>query len=190
MKKWAYGIPILSLIVALDQATKIWIQNNIQLYSANNIITDILRITFIKNPGGAFSTKFGGNSFYITVSIIATLIVIIYITKISDDNKGLCLALFIIISGAIGNLIDRIRIGEVIDWIDIGFKSTRWPTFNIADSAIVIGLIILIFNNSNGKRNICGNACPSTDSTNKVGPLSLQDRLESEQEPNTETHTR
>ncbi|MCD6501334.1 signal peptidase II [bacterium] len=152
MKRYAPGALLFALLLALDQASKALILKGIRPYRGVEVLGNLLRITNVRNSGGAFSTRFGGNGFYLVVAGLASLFVIVYIVRSADTRVALRIALFAILAGAFGNLIDRIRFGEVIDWIDVGIGNTRWPTFNIADSAIVIGLIILVFTDSNERK--------------------------------------
>jgi len=152
MKRIISGILLTVILVAADQISKIAIIKNVRFHQGIEVLGNFLRITHVRNPGGAFSTKFGSSTFYIIVAGVASLFVIAYLIKSMDGRRSLRIALFMILAGAFGNMIDRIRFAEVIDWIDIGIGATRWPTFNIADSAIVIGLIILIFAGSMDER--------------------------------------
>ena len=136
-------------IVVLDQASKIYIENNFFLGQAFEIIPGFLNIVSVRNPGAAFGFLREYNSIFgvpilLVVSLIAT-VVILYIYLREDEHFfwrriGLCLVL----AGTLGNLIDRIRSGEVIDFVDIYFRSYHWPAFNVADSAITTGAVLLI----------------------------------------------
>ncbi|MCK5833155.1 signal peptidase II [bacterium] len=202
MKKWTPGLILLAIIIALDQVTKIWIQNNVRPHEGVQVLGNFFRITYVLNPGGAFSTRFGGNIFYIIVAILASAFVVVYLNKSIDGNKWLKTALFVILAGAMGNLIDRFRVGQVVDWLDFGWDATRWPTFNIADSAIVLGLIILIFTGSqedsaaskeeskgiqdDGKAS--DNRGSRGNTSDEARYLSGSDLVEPEPEPNTEAN--
>ncbi len=144
-----YGVILFAILLVVDQLSKLWVQQVLRFHGQIRVIGGLLQITYILNPGGAFSTRFGGNNFYIIVASIATAVVLVYIFLSRNRRLALQISLFSILAGAVGNLVDRIRIGKVIDWIDIGIGNTRWPTFNIADASIVVGLVILIFVGSN-----------------------------------------
>ncbi|MGC9314633.1 MAG: signal peptidase II [bacterium] len=184
------GVPLLIILVALDQISKYIVMQNLRLYEGIPVFGHYFRISYVLNPGGAFSTSFGGAKFYIIVGSIATAMVILYIIFSKERNRAMQLSLFAILSGAIGNLIDRIRFGQVVDWIDVGIGSTRWPTFNIADSAIVIGLIILIFAGSKSERENRKNTGSADDRAGQTGHLSGNGGAGSEPEPDSETDSR
>ena len=182
------GLIIFAFIVVIDQISKIWVQSAVSLYQGIPVLGNIFRITYVQNPGGAFSTQFGGSGFYIVVASAAALVVVVYIFLSRERGISLQLSLFAILAGAIGNLIDRVRLGEVIDWIDIGIGSTRWPTFNIADAAIVIGLVVLIFAGSSDARENSQNKGAGGDIPNEAGQLSGRNGTGTEPQPDTETN--
>lgn len=133
MKKY---IPIVLLVVAIDQITKVLARI---FFEAENkiIIENVFHLTFTKNTGAGFSILQGNNLLLIFITIAITAALAYYFTK-ADDNEKLPLSL--IIGGAVGNLIDRVMHGGVIDFIQVSI----WPVFNIADMAISIGAILLI----------------------------------------------
>jgi signal peptidase II len=132
------------LIVALDQITKLTIKAQFYLGESIDILGDVLRFTYIQNPGMAFGIRFGGKLFFTIFASIASVVILIYLYRMRYERFHSRLSLALILGGAIGNLIDRFAYGEVIDFIDIGIKETRWPVFNVADSAVTIGMIILV----------------------------------------------
>ena len=129
-------------IVIIDQATKMIIKNSMHLKESISILGDVIRLTYIKNPGMAFGIQIGGKLFYSIFASIACLIILVFLFEIKPENFWSRFALTSILGGAIGNLIDRIAYSEVVDFIDI--RIIRWPVFNFADIAITIGMIILI----------------------------------------------
>ncbi|MGH7596266.1 MAG: signal peptidase II [bacterium] len=132
------------LVVILDQITKLAVKARFYLGESIEIFGDTLRFTYIQNPGMAFGIRFGGKLFFTVFASIASLIILIYLYRMRQERFQSRFSLALILGGAIGNLIDRFAYGEVIDFIDIGVESTRWPVFNIADSAVTVGMIILI----------------------------------------------
>lgn len=130
------------LIVFIDQATKMLIKNSMQLRESISLLGDIIRITYIKNPGMAFGIQIGGKLFYTIFASIACVVILIYLYEMKPENFWARFALTTILGGAVGNLIDRIIHSEVVDFIDI--RIVRWPVFNFADIAITLGMIILI----------------------------------------------
>ncbi|MEK6691824.1 MAG: signal peptidase II [Nitrospirota bacterium] len=140
------------VVVAADQVTKSIIRSKIPLYKSITVVDGFFNITHVRNKGGAFSLLSGMNSrFFMIASFIALLIIIMYLIKLqkTDFPMGrvfdwLIVSLSLISGGAIGNMIDRMRFGEVIDFLDVFFKNYHWPAFNIADSSITTGVIILL----------------------------------------------
>jgi signal peptidase II len=136
---------IISLIVILfDQATKILTKKYMILHDSREVLGDFVRLTFIKNPGMAFGIQLGNKTLFTIFSIIASIVIFIYLLKTKGDKKYVKTALALILGGAIGNLIDRVLYGSVVDFVDVGFGDLRWPVFNVADAAVTVGMIILI----------------------------------------------
>lgn len=132
--------------LALDQASKIFIDQSMKLYQSISIINNFFNITYLRNRGAAFSFLSDASwrlPFFIGVSIIASIAILVAFHKLRDDQKIAQNALAYIFSGAIGNLIDRVRMGEVIDFLDAHWYSHHWPAFNVADSLICVGVILL-----------------------------------------------
>ncbi len=134
------------IILILDQATKLYIDANFRLHESVPVIRGLFNLTYVRNKGAAFGI-FADSSiripFFITVSIVAMLGILWYINRIRQDQKLAAFALSLVFSGALGNLVDRIRLGEVIDFLDVFWKRYHWPAFNVADSAITIGVALL-----------------------------------------------
>jgi len=139
-KKSLYTLLIVAGIIALDQITKYLIKNH--LGQADSIeIFSFLHIVSVRNTGAAFGMfRNMGSSFFIMVSISAIIFVIYLLKKNAYNYVGLSLLL----GGAIGNLIDRILYGRVVDFIDFSIGSYHWPAFNVADSALTTGIGIIL----------------------------------------------
>lgn len=135
-----------SLLLILDQLTKVIAKNSL-FEGISQPVTSFLNWTLVYNSGAAFSflAQAGGwqRWFFTGVGIIAALIMIWLIRKNSHQTI-FSLALSLVLSGAIGNVIDRIIYGAVVDFVDVHYMGWHWPAFNIADSAITIGVILLI----------------------------------------------
>ncbi len=132
------------VIVFLDRFSKNWIVGSYYYGESEPIIGNFLRFTYIRNPNGVFGIHIGGRNVSLILTIIAFLLVI-YLFIISHHTL-FSLSLSFIIGGAMGNLWDRFIYKEVVDFIDMGIGHYRWFTFNIADSFVVIGIILaLIF---------------------------------------------
>lgn len=129
------------LILFLDQFTKILIKQNLQLSKSIPIINNILHFTYITNTGSAFGLFKGLNIFFILFSIIVIFVIFYFSKKIKNDERLLQFSVGLLLGGTMGNFIDRIFYGAVIDFIDFRV----WPVFNIADSAVTISVMFLIF---------------------------------------------
>ncbi len=136
---------ISSLIIICDFFTKRAVITNIMPYESINILP-FLRLVYVENKGAAFGLFASlGNKFFIVISLITIAVLIIYALKFA---KGLEIYSFsLILGGALGNLIDRLMIGKVIDFIDVFIGKWHWPAFNVADSALTIGIGLFILIN-------------------------------------------
>ena len=135
----------------IDQISKILIVNNPILNSGDqiSIINPILVLKKIENRGIAFGIDGNGDFSYIftPLTIILTIAIIIYLYRtVSKNSKLVNLSLSLILGGALGNLFDRIVSGKVVDFIDVHYLNWHWPTFNIADSFIFIGVVLFLYN--------------------------------------------
>jgi signal peptidase II len=135
-----------ALVLILDQATKLYIDRSLPLHSSITVINNFLNITYLRNKGAAFGIL--ANSayrlpFFILVSAVAVLVIFVAVRRLREDQKFAAVSLALIFSGALGNLIDRVRLGEVIDFLDAHWFEHHWPAFNIADSAICVGVALL-----------------------------------------------
>ncbi|HLB94683.1 MAG TPA: signal peptidase II [Nitrospiria bacterium] len=136
-------------IVLLDQMTKAWIHKTMLLHQSIPVIPGLFNLTYIRNPGAAFGLFASGggslrSAFFIAVSVIALVVLSLLYTKAPRETWLLRFSLSLVMGGAIGNLIDRIRLGEVVDFLDFYLGSYHWPAFNVADSCITIGIGLLI----------------------------------------------
>jgi signal peptidase II len=139
---------IISVILILDQLTKYTIEKRVRLYEVIMVVPDFFNITHVRNKGAAFgllATASGAwrNMFLIAVSLAALAVIVALVRKTGERLQLVSLSL--IAGGAVGNLIDRIRCGEVVDFIQWHVKSYYWPSFNVADSAISVGVALLAY---------------------------------------------
>ncbi|MFM7049015.1 MAG: signal peptidase II [Polynucleobacter sp.] len=144
--KW-YVLLALGVLIA-DQITKWWAQMSLPMAQPIKV-TDFLNWFLIYNPGAAFSflSQAGGwQRWFFTVIGIVAAIVIIWLLQKNTHDRPFCLALSLILGGAIGNVIDRLLYGAVVDFIDVHYDGWHWPAFNIADSAISIGATLIVIN--------------------------------------------
>ncbi len=135
------------LVLIIDQATKIYIDSRFALYESVRVIENFFHITYVRNKGAAFGILADSAfrvPFFITVAVAASLGILWFVYRTSDDQRLLHLSLALIFSGAVGNLIDRIRLGEVIDFLDVHWYRHHWPAFNVADSAICVGVGLML----------------------------------------------
>lgn len=144
----------------LDQLTKIAVQQWMTLYQSYPLLGDVVQFTYIRNPGAAFGITFGGRWLYLVLSVIACAVMIYYLVRLPAGERRGRYAMMIVLGGALGNLIDRALYGEVTDFIDIGAGAYRWPVFNVADSAVTIG-IILLFTRLSAINRILNDEAPS-----------------------------
>lgn len=136
-------------VVLLDQATKAWIASTMMLHESFPVICGFFNITYVRNPGAAFGFLAGASPmfrsvFFLTVTVAAILLILHYFRTSRIEESLQVSALALIMAGAVGNLIDRMRFGEVVDFLDIYIGSHHWPAFNVADSAISVGAAILV----------------------------------------------
>lgn len=140
MKKPAYILFIVLSVIALDQITKFLIIGYLPLFDSIEIFP-FLHIVNIRNTGAAFGMfKSLGSTFFIGISVIAIIFVINLLIRNIYNSFGLSLVL----GGAIGNLIDRILYNKVVDFIDFSIGSYHWPSFNVADSALTVGIMLIL----------------------------------------------
>jgi signal peptidase II len=140
---------IVSTILILDQLTKWQVTRTLRLHESISIIPDLFNITYIRNSGAAFGILAGSHSgfrlvfFGITSAVALALLATIYARLSPADWLGQ-VSVAAIFGGAVGNLIDRVRFGEVIDFLDFSLLGYHWPAFNVADAAITVGVCFLI----------------------------------------------
>ncbi len=135
----------IALIISIDQSTKLLIRHNLKIGDSIPILKNILHITFVSNTGAAFSLFKNSTLLFVLVSIIAILIISRLIIRSINrgdflHNIGVNISFILILSGALGNLIDRLNLSYVVDFIDVRI----WPVFNIADISITIGTFLLV----------------------------------------------
>lgn len=132
------------LLVILDQIIKIIIDHNLALYESINIIFNFFNITYVQNIGAAFSILNNSRLFLITIAVIAIYFIYQNLIKKQQLSKLNILINSLLLSGIIGNMIDRIFRGYVIDYLDFNLFGYHFPIFNLADICIVIGCFLLI----------------------------------------------
>jgi signal peptidase II len=138
-------VGIAAAVVLVDQLTKLWIMANFALHEQLNIIPGFFNLIHVTNTGAAFGFLAGSKSllrqvFFVGVAVIALVIMVSIYGHLKKQGKIFVYALGLIAGGAVGNLIDRLRFGSVIDFLDFFLGSYHWPAFNAADSAITVGV--------------------------------------------------
>lgn len=147
--RYTIVLGLASLLIVLDQATKLIIAKSIPLGSEQEVIPGFFNLVHVLNRGAAFSFLNRGDIswqryLFIGISCLASLL-ILYLVRMAKENDRLMFWGFgFILGGAIGNLVDRIRIGSVVDFLDFYLGPYHWPAFNVADSSIFVGACLLI----------------------------------------------
>lgn len=144
------------LILIFDQLTKLYIDRTMKLYQSIPVIDGLFSITYLRNRGAAFSFLSEASwrlPFFMAATLIAIIAILVAFRKLHDDQQLAAVSLTLILSGAVGNLIDRVRMGEVIDFLDVYWKTHHWPAFNVADSAICVGVALLALDMFREERN-------------------------------------
>lgn len=150
--KYAWVAAVIGAVLLLDQYTKQLVMQRFRLYESMSVIPGFFNLTYVRNKGAAFGMLAGAHgpwrtAFFVAVSLAALWLLMLLVRK---TNERLALAAYALIAGgAAGNLIDRIRFGEVVDFISLYIWSrvpflNPWPTFNVADSAITVGVGLLM----------------------------------------------
>lgn len=149
MHKHTFVIAIAAGVVALDQLTKWYVRQSIALYESIPVIDSFFHLTHVRNSGGAFSLMAGASEavrvpFFLAAAALAIVALIYFVRQIPAQQRWLLFAVAGVLGGAIGNLIDRVMIGQVTDFLDVFWRGYHWPAFNVADMFISIGVGILL----------------------------------------------
>jgi signal peptidase II len=145
--KTSLTLTVIAVVLVLDILTKRWVVQNFGLYESVPVLGDFFRLTYTQNPGAAFGINIGEHSraFFLVLSLVA-LVVLAAIHRVTPAvDRFRVFALSLVAGGAVGNVIDRIRFERgVVDFLDFGIGTYRWPVFNVADMAVSCGAILLI----------------------------------------------
>ena len=149
MNKYAIVALFAGGVVLVDQATKWLITHSIELHDSIPVVDSLFHITYVRNRGGAFSVLADQPDilrlpFFVVVSVIAFSALVYFLRTVSDRQRLLLFALAGILGGAIGNFIDRISAGTVVDFLDFHWRGYYWPAFNVADCFISVGTVIVL----------------------------------------------
>jgi signal peptidase II len=140
-------LPTAAVVVILDQVSKVLVGTVMTPGRAIEVIPGLFNIIYVKNPGAAFGIfRHGGiiRTFFLLAVTAAALVIIGFLLRQSRD-RVMSFALSLVAGGAVGNLIDRVRFGSVVDFLDFFIGRHHWPAFNVADSAITVGVIIALY---------------------------------------------
>ncbi|WP_019625814.1 signal peptidase II [Thioalkalivibrio sp. ALJT] len=141
------GLAIAALIALIDQVTKRWAEQALTLFAPVEV-TSFFNLSLVYNPGAAFSFLAGagdwGRWLLTTIAVIIGLLITFWLARLPRNAWWSVVALGLVLGGAIGNLIDRLRLGAVVDFLDFHWAGYHWPAFNVADMAIVVGAVTLI----------------------------------------------
>lgn len=150
------------LLIVLDQLTKFFVRQSFSLGESVRVLGDFFRLTYIHNPAGAFGIAFVHPAVYFIASAVIAILISISLYRHPILRSWSVWGLALVLGGAVGNLIDRVLLGEVVDFLDCeffditlrafsfwfihfpGYTMTRWPIFNVADSAVTVGIVLLI----------------------------------------------
>jgi signal peptidase II len=152
MKKW---LALALLVVVLDQFTKS-LAENFLVYGEPLAVLPSFNLTLMYNRGAAFSFLSEASGwqrwFFVVISAAAAIFLTLWLRRLKSDQVLLAVALALVLGGAVGNLIDRLWLGHVVDFIQVYYRQYYWPAFNIADSAISVGAVLLIWDSLFARR--------------------------------------
>ena len=136
-------------VIFLDRITKVAIVQSLQLGQGFPVVPGFFDIVFVLNPGAAFGFLASlsdqvRNPFFIVISLLAVILIVFYHTRYLQSHPLVSVALGLVLGGALGNLIDRLYYGMVVDFLDVHLGKYHWPAFNVADSAISVGVGLMI----------------------------------------------
>lgn len=144
MLKWLW---LSFLVLILDQASKLVIADNMELFESIQVLP-FFNLTYVHNTGAAFSflSEAGGwqRWFFAGLAFVISIVITAWLARLKQHETLLAVSLSLVLGGAVGNLIDRLAYGYVIDFLDVYYQDWHWPAFNIADSAITIGVALML----------------------------------------------
>jgi signal peptidase II len=140
---WAAFLGLAASIVLVDQLTKAWLTSFLAPGESVDVIGDLVRLVHGQNNGGLFGLFSGQALPFAIVSLVVVALIVAYHAR-SGRNPYLSVTLGLLLGGALGNLVDRVRLGYVVDFVDAGLGDLRWYTFNVADAAISVAILLLL----------------------------------------------
>ncbi len=133
-----------AVLYVADQASKLLVVAALRLGESHAVIGDLVRIWYVQNTGAAFSLFPGAIWLFLPVTVLALVMIAYFFRAFRDRGPWIHVILGIILAGTLGNLTDRLRLGYVVDFVSVGIGEARFPTFNVADSAVVVGIGLLV----------------------------------------------
>lgn len=145
-------LAIVAAVVIFDQLTKWWILDSFSLYESMEVIPGFFNLTYLMNKGAAFGFLAGQagawrHYLFLILGTVALVVIVIAWSRMRHAHKLYAISLPLIGGGALGNLIDRVRFGSVVDFLDVYIGKHHWPAFNVADSAICVGVTVFLLAN-------------------------------------------
>jgi len=145
-----------AIVIALDQLTKYAALTHLEAYVRHSVIDGLLSWTLAFNEGAAFSFLHDAGGwqrwFFTALAIGVSAVLVLWLHRLRRDDWRTALPLALVIGGALGNLIDRVRFGRVTDFIEVYYQQWSWPAFNVADSAICVGAVLLVLSGIGGRK--------------------------------------
>lgn len=142
-------------VLAADQATKLWASGQLELFRPVPLFPGV-NLTLLHNSGAAFSflADAGGwqRWFFIILTVVVCIVLVGWLLRLDRNERRVAAALALILGGALGNLVDRIAYGYVVDFLDLYVRTWHWPAFNLADAAITLGVVLLLADGLFGAR--------------------------------------
>ena len=141
MRALVYALPV----VVLDQASKYLVRQNLELHASVNVLGNFFRLTYVENSGIVFGIRVGSTlPLFTLLSVVASLLILTYFYYARTSPIFVRISLAVVLGGAIGNLIDRLMYGSVVDFLDFGLGPYRFFVFNVADSAVTVGILAFL----------------------------------------------
>lgn len=158
-------LTVTPLVVLLDQVSKYFVNEHLAPYASVTLIKNFVHLSHVRNPGGAFGVlSWVHPNFFVVIAGLAIGVVFVFFWSLGRDQRLPATALSLILGGAVGNLVDRMRLGSVVDFIDVHWHALRWPAFNLADSAITVGVFLLVIelmsSESHKRQGLAGESAP------------------------------
>lgn len=140
---------VMTLVVVSDQLSKLWVLENFALYESTVVIPNLFNLTFLRNTGAAFGMladlpPLWRQAFFVSIALVAVIVIVLMQRKLGRQNFWYTVSLAFVSGGAVGNLIDRVLYGSVVDFLDVYIGKYHWPAFNVADSGITVGVGIFL----------------------------------------------